>query len=71
MNSTVSISAIAMLFIAILLFIICKFKRRKRTTSTVENNDENPVYGMYYFGDGEHIDYGTTEVQDDNDAYGS
>ena len=66
-------SVIAILFIAVLLFIICKCKRRKRTkssSSVEENNDENPVYGMYYFADGEHIDYETAEVQDDNEYYG-
>ena len=29
------------------------------------------VYGMYYFADGEHIDYGSAEVQDDNAYYGT
>ena len=64
-------SVTAIFFIAVLMFLIRKCKRRKRTTSAVENNDENPVYGMYYFADGEHIDYGSVEVQDDNAYYGT
>ena len=64
-------SVTAIFFIAVLMFLICKCKRRKRKTSAVENNDENPVYGMYYFADGEHIDYGCVEVQDDNAYYGT
>ena len=37
----------------------------------VAQGDANPVYGMYYFADGEHIDYGSAEVQDDNAYYGT
>ena len=64
-------SALGLVFLALLVFFTCRHLRRTRTTSTVEHNDENPVYGMYYFADGEHVDYETAEVQDDNDYYGS
>ena len=64
-------SAVGLVFLALLVFFIFKHLRRTRTTSTVELNDENPVYGMYYFADGEHIDYETAEVQDDNENYGT
>ena len=37
----------------------------------ITQGDENPVYGMYYFANGEHIDYGSVEVEDDNMYYGS
>ena len=57
-------------FVAVLVVFMCKRKRRNRTPS-VEHNDENPVYGMYYFADGRHIDDGTVEVQDDNTYYGT
>ena len=63
-------SGFAVLFFAVLTLIICKHRRRNRSTS-VEENDENPVYGMYYFSDGNHIDDGTSEVQDDNNYYGT
>ena len=32
---------------------------------------KNPVYGMYYFADGGHVDQGGSEVTDDNCYYGS
>ena len=71
MASAVS-SVVGVLFLALLVFFICRHQKSTRTTSAVEeNNDENPVYGLYYFADGEHIDYETAEVQDDNDYYGS
>ena len=73
-NEVVLVSAVssgfAILFFAVLTLIICKHRRRNRSTS-VEENDENPVYGMYYFADGNHIDDGTSEVQDDNSYYGT
>ena len=49
------------------------FRRSKKTKAedTVEEVDENPVYDMYYFADGDRVDYGNTEVQDENDLYGS
>ena len=37
----------------------------------IAQGDENPVYGMYYFANGEHIDYGSAEVEDNNAYYGS
>lgn len=66
-------SIVGVLFLALLVFFVCrnKHQKRTRTTSSVENNDQNPVYGMYYFADGEHIDYETAEVQDENEYYGS
>ena len=73
-NEVVLVSAVssgfAILFFAVLTLIICKHRRRNRPTS-VEENDENPVYGMYYSADGNHIDDGTSEVQDDNNYYGT
>ena len=36
-----------------------------------EEVDENPVYDMYYFADGEQVDYGTSEVEDENQYYGT
>ena len=59
-----------MIFVAVLVLFIFKRNRRNRAPS-VEHNDENPVYGMYYFADGRHIDDGTVEVRDDNTYYGT
>ena len=65
-------SVVGVLFLALLVFFICRHQKRTRTTSAVEeNNDENPVYGLYYFADGEHIDESRSEVLDNNENYGS
>ena len=58
------------LFIAVLAFLLSRRPKRPREPS-VEQRDENPVYDMYYFADGQHVDYGTSEVQDDNQYYGT
>ena len=72
--SAIISSVVGVVLLALLAFFICRHKQQKRTrtTSTLEeNNDENPVYGMYYFADGQHIDNETAEVQDENEYYGS
>ena len=66
-----SISSVAMLLcIAVLVFFLCRRKKNVKE-EVVAHGDENPVYGMYYFADGEHIDYGSVEVEDDNAYYGT
>ena len=66
-----SISTVAMLLcIAVLVFFLCRHKKNVKE-EVVVHGDENPVYGMYYFANGEHIDYGSAEVEDDNMYYGS
>ena len=73
-NSTLVIASVSsvlvILFIALLVFFLCRRLKRTREPS-VEQCDENPVYDMYYFADGQHVDYGTSEVEDDNQYYGS
>ena len=67
--STIS-SLIVVLFVAVLVFFICKRKRKNRTPSVEHNADETPVHGMYYFATGDHIDESNSEVVDSNDYYG-
>ena len=55
-------------FIAILL---CRKRSKKPKEKPVEEVDENPVYDMYYFADGDRIDYGNVEVEDENQMYGT
>ena len=73
LTSTVPIviasSVLLILCIAIVVFLIVRRLKMKRKPS-VERRDENPVYDMYYFSDGQHVDYGTSEVQDENENYG-
>ena len=34
------------------------------------DEDMNPVYGLYYFGDGERVDDNNSEMMDENTYYG-
>ena len=63
-----SCSVIGMLVIVVVVFLICRHGKRFRVKSAVHEN-ENPLYGMYYFPDGERIDYGIVEVEDENTYY--
>ena len=44
--------------------------RKKKITSGTEWHDENPVYGIYYFADGEEVDESRAEFTDENVYYG-
>ena len=44
---------------------------RNTQTGEIKTEDENPVYGMYYFANGENVDDGRSEAVDDNVYYGS
>ena len=61
-------SVLVILCIAVFAFLLSRRLRRTREAS-VERRDENPVYQMYYFSDGQHVDYGNAEVEDDNPYY--
>ena len=66
-----SISTVTILLcIAFLAFFLYRHKKNVKE-EVVAHGDENPVYGMYYFANGEHIDYGRVEVEDDNAYYGT
>ena len=54
--------------VVVVVILICRLTRRPRAPSIPRVN-ENPVYGMYYFPDGERIDYSTVEVEDENPYY--
>ena len=60
------------IFCVVALATVCVLKRKKkqRTARDLKKEEENPVYGMYYFTDGRHIDEGRLEVVDNNDYYG-
>ena len=48
---------------------------RQRNKKVIEQpakfDDLNPVYGLYYFSDGQQVDYNQAEVTDENQYYGS
>ena len=60
------------LVLVILGFLGFCLKKRNKTTKErdkVQDEDENPVYGLYEFEDGE-ARYTTAEVTDTNEVYG-
>ena len=62
------------LFLATLGFLVFCLIRRKQEQATkayeeVKDENENPVYGLYEFQDGEAT-YITAEVTDANEVYG-
>ena len=63
-------SVVLLLSIASTVFLLHRRKKNVKE-EVVAQGDENPVYGMYYFANGEHIDYGSAEVQDNNEYYGT
>ena len=50
--------------------LLCRKRSKKPKEKPVEV-DENPVYDMYYFADGDRIDCGNVEVEDENQMYGT
>ena len=65
--STITVLAILLVAILVVVFLIHRRKREADPSATRE--DENPVYGIYYFSDGGKIDDGTMEVTDENEVY--
>ena len=62
-------SFLLILFVVFLAIAIRRFQNRKRTQSIAEQ-EQNPVYGLYYFPDGNVIDSGNSLAQDNNLYYG-
>ena len=54
----------------LLAFIAVRRRRRDESEPGAERQDQNPIYGLYYFGDGDKIDGDTAEVTDENTYYG-
>ena len=77
-QTTVVASAVAavilllsLVLVLVLVFILVKKRNQRKEARAPGVVDMNPVYGMYYFADGEQIDAGKSEVVDDNDYYDS
>ena len=56
--------------VTILALIAVHRRRKGRAEGNTEGQDQNPIYGLYYFGDGDKIDGDTAEVTDENTYYG-
>ena len=69
-----AVAAVILLLSLVLVLVIVLVKKkneRKEASRAAGVVDMNPVYGMYYFADGEHIDTGRSEVVDHNADYAS
>ena len=67
-----SFGVTVLLFVGVVLVLVFwRRKRQQRVAKLTKAEDKNPVYGMYYFADGEHIDESRSEVLDNNENYGS
>ena len=64
------ISLVVLFLLASVLFLVLRRRKKQRDTKETEDEDENPVYGMYEFADGRNIDEGRSEFVDDNENYG-
>ena len=60
-------AALLLCFVALVLFL---WRKQKKRIPAQLNEDQCPVYGLYYFGDGAQIDDHTSEVVDTNSCYG-
>ena len=69
--ASISSVLVILCIVAVLVFVLYRRMKGTRAPEIEEEVDENPVYDMYYFADGEQVDYGNSEVQDENQYYGT
>ena len=50
-------------------FCVKKKKKKEKRRKQPVHEDLNPVYGLYYFSDGQRIDDSNAEVADENAYY--
>ena len=62
-------SMLATLCIVVIVLLLHKSLKRRANARNVVTQDQNPIYGRYYFPDGVKIDDATAEVEDQNDLY--
>ena len=67
-------SALLLLLLVLLLLLRCRQRRRvlsQEAEEDLEDVDESPVYGIYYYAEGDQVDEGRTEAVDVNEDYES
>ena len=64
-----SLALLVLLVSALVLVLMHRRRKNQRAGGDIKQTDENPVYGMYYFSTGDHIDESKSEVVDGNDYY--
>ena len=70
-----SLTSALLLLLVLLLLLRCR-QRKNRVLSQeaeedLEDVDECPVYGIYYYAEGDQVDEGRTEAVDVNEDYES
>ena len=65
------ISILILVFVAVLAFLLYRRSRKTKVEEPIEEVDENPVYDVYYFADGDRVDYGNAEAKYENELYGT
>ena len=69
---TVAIVSVLVILVCVAVLAFILFRRSKKTKAEEPAEvDENPVYDMYYFADGDRVDYGNAEAKDENELYGT
>ena len=66
-----SFLATILFLFTLVLVLLLRRRKKKRAANQIKEEDKNPVYGIYYFADGEHIDQSRSEAVDNNENYGS
>ena len=65
------LAVVALLLLTLVFVCALRHKKKPRIARETMDQDQNPIYGLYYFSDGRHIDESKSEVTDDNPIYSS
>ena len=73
MATSVPLALILLVTSGLLTFIWLSLNNKKKKDENERkqpiDGDMNPVYGLYYFNDGERVDDSNAEVMDENSYY--
>ena len=72
MATCIPLALVLLVVSGLLAFLWLKKKKEKEKENKRKqpiNGDMNPVYGLYYFNDGERVDDSNAEVMDENSYY--
>ena len=69
--TTIPLALILIVASGLLAFLCLRRKKKKKENkrSPPISEDLNPVYGLYYFSDGQRVDDSSVEVMDENSYY--
>ena len=69
--TSIPLALILIIASGLLAFFCLRRKKKKEENKRSQpiSEDMNPVYGLYYFSDGERVDDSNVEVMDENSYY--